>query len=111
MGEYADMILEGHACATCGEIFHDDDADGIPRYCSVACEPDGLRTFPVRKRYSDRKTKQRHMTPQMQRESFLSKKHNCHCCKKRFRLPESLAQHMRDAHPDRAAPPAAQVRG
>lgn len=43
MGEYADMMLEGDACAGCGEMFLDDAAQGFPRYCSRACEPEGFR--------------------------------------------------------------------
>jgi hypothetical protein len=42
MGEYADMMLEGEACAGCGMPFF-NNADGIPRYCSRSCEPVGWR--------------------------------------------------------------------
>lgn len=38
MGEYADMMLEGDVCGTCGE-YMDGEGDGIPRYCSAACDP------------------------------------------------------------------------
>lgn len=37
MGEYADMMLEGEACAGCGMTFPDGMAPGFPRYCSRAC--------------------------------------------------------------------------
>lgn len=41
MGEYADMMLEGSACAGCGEYLFNDDPLGIPTYCSNDCAPNG----------------------------------------------------------------------
>lgn len=38
MGEMADDIIEGRACA-CGEYF-EDEGDGIPRFCSKQCRKD-----------------------------------------------------------------------
>lgn len=44
MGEYAEMMLDGTCCATCGEYL-DGGEDGIPRYCSAACMPDDLKAI------------------------------------------------------------------
>ena len=47
MGEYADLCLEGEACAGCGELFLDNSAEESPRYCRD-CEPDDVRPKPAR---------------------------------------------------------------
>lgn len=41
MGEYAEMMLDGTCCCSCGE-FLDGDGDGIPAYCS-SCQPEPLK--------------------------------------------------------------------
>lgn len=40
MGEYAEMMLEGDACSTCGEYL--GDGDGFPRQCA-SCRRDEER--------------------------------------------------------------------
>lgn len=44
MGDIADMMLEGDLCECCGEALHygddQDDAPGIPMYCSGECAKD-----------------------------------------------------------------------
>jgi uncharacterized C2H2 Zn-finger protein len=66
MGEYADLRLDGHACVECGEVFHDNAADGLPRYCG--------RCFPQPER-----ARTRHV--------------RCPACARTFRDEHSLAQH------------------
>ena len=39
MGEYAEMMLDGTCCQSCGEYLFDDDQMGIPSYCG-SCAPD-----------------------------------------------------------------------
>jgi hypothetical protein len=72
MGEYAEMMLDGTCCATCGEFFHDGDAFGVPRYCCRECEPDGFR--PARKKFS------------------------CQMCERKFGSEAAATQHARDKH-------------
>lgn len=74
MGEYAEMMLEGDACAGCGEVFH-DSGEGFPRYCSRACEPDDFR-----------KAKGGGGTT-------LKKNTPCPACARKLRGPFALAQH------------------
>jgi hypothetical protein len=38
MGEYAEMMLDGDVCGTCG-CHMDGEGDGFPRYCSDDCDP------------------------------------------------------------------------
>ena len=67
MGEYAEMMLNGEACESCGKLFLDDDDLGIPRYCQ-ACEQDEL--------------------PAPRAKSVL-----CPGCARRFRSYVACAQH------------------
>jgi hypothetical protein len=33
VGEYAEMMLDGTCCASCGEYLHGAGIDGVPSYC------------------------------------------------------------------------------
>lgn len=75
MGEYADMMLEGDACAGCGMPFLDDEGEGFPRYCSRTCEPEDFR-----KAKGGGGTTLKKTTP-------------CPGCARKLRGPFALAQH------------------
>lgn len=75
MGQYAEDMLEGYACASCGDYFLDEDAGGFPRYCSAACEPDDLR----KTRAGGSKAQARTMP--------------CPSCNRKLMGPFALAQH------------------
>jgi hypothetical protein len=50
MGEIADMMIEGHMCETCGEVF--DEAVGYPRQCKECRFQSRARTKVPEKRIS-----------------------------------------------------------
>ncbi|MDB5777564.1 MAG: hypothetical protein JWP38_3697 [Herbaspirillum sp.] len=82
MGEVADMMLGGELCVGCGEYI-DDDADGIPRYCSKQCqhEHEGVPVVA--------KPKGGPTPPKM----------NCPVCQRRIKKA-GLSDHVRALHGD-----------
>lgn len=95
MGEYAEMMLDGTMCASCGEFIHQGEAEGFPRYCSSQCARDAGAFMP--------EATKRERAAELQRRRDLSKpradKTNCPHCKKRLKIA-GLADHVRDAHPE-----------
>lgn len=85
MGEYAEMMLDGTCCASCGEFMgHFGEPDGFPGYCSPQCASDaGIDMDPV------------YCPPSARRNARDTP---CPICKRKFRGEQGAAQHMRDAH-------------
>jgi len=46
MGEYAEMMLDGTCCCSCGEFL--GDGDGFAAYCS-SCEPEEIKPIKLAK--------------------------------------------------------------
>lgn len=82
MGEIADMMLDGTLCEGCGGYI-EGEAEGYPRYCSAQCRAD--RT-PVK-------------VPKPQPIAKVK----CPVCKRKVKH-NGLADHMRDAHGEKAVP-------
>lgn len=81
MGDIADMMLEGELCIGCG-VYIDDEADGIPRYCSAACRRDSGDHEPATPKAKGKPT---------------PPKTNCPVCQRRVKKA-GLADHMRALH-------------
>ena len=73
MGEYADMMLDGTCCSSCGELLGgpDDWADpaGYPRLCAACAE-----------------------------DLQIGKTWGCGKCSRQFKSRHALAQHTQDKH-------------
>jgi len=56
MGDYADMMLDGTCCCSCGEFLDNDDSCG-PSYCA-GCNPESENIFssPKPKKVKQKKT-------------------------------------------------------
>lgn len=78
MGEYAEMMLDGTLCASCGGYIEQREPDGIPRYCSAQCRRDSGIAAPRSKR------RLRNVP--------------CPVCAKPFSSEYALSQHQRDTH-------------
>lgn len=88
MGEYAEMMLDGTCCCSCGE-FLDSDGDGIPAYCA-SCQPEPLNNNVMRA------------------SSFKSKPEKkvpcAHAgCHKNFIDQNAMKNHLRTFHIDKQA--------
>lgn len=80
MGEYAEMMLDGTCCQSCGEFLNDGhEGDGYPQFCA-SCQPeyDGPTTKSGRRIHRPSKV-------------------NCPQCKKLVKKV-GLDQHIRDVH-------------
>lgn len=82
MGEIADMMLDGTLCEGCG-VFIATEPPGYPCYCSAQCKAD--------------------RTPTMPAKPLPIAKVKCPVCKKKVKH-NGLADHMRDAHGEKAVP-------
>ncbi len=84
MGEYADMMLDGTLCETCGAYIGRDC--GYPQYCSKACAAEsGIEE------------------PDLQHQT---KPYACAQCSKRFATEGGLRQHTQVKHkPDKTPCP------
>lgn len=75
MGDYADMIIDGTMCESCGEFI--GPGDGFPRQCRGCC--------------ADQRRNQKPMvTP--------SGKIQCPHCNRKLRNEQGLHDHLRDKH-------------
>lgn len=81
MGDIADMMLSGELCECCGGYI-DDEASGIPRYCSKKCA-------------ADRSAVQRQAKKPVPQK--VAKIH-CPACGKRV-TEAGIHDHMRSLHP------------
>jgi hypothetical protein len=81
MGEYAEMMLDGACCCSCGE--HLGGGDGHPDYCA-SCKPQSSVTASIK----------------FKRVKPSSEKLKCPECKKSVN-GDGLDQHTRAKHPER----------
>lgn len=95
MGEYAEMMLDGTCCATCGEYLYDGGGDGIPRFCSVQCRPVDHRQ-PVKSNANAKKAAR--INRERKAIADRGKAFACPVCSRRFRHAISVEQHVRDSH-------------
>ncbi len=80
MGEYAEMMLDGTMCMSCGEYLGSDN--GFPTPCPNCADDFSEYYEPIPKQ---------------------PKKHKCRTCNKRFRSTAARDQHERDVgHPFKA---------
>lgn len=77
MGEYAEMMLDGTCCASCGE-FLDADPQGFPGFCA-SCDPGGMEF---------------NLAPIEERKPFA-----CPSCGKRFKTESAMRTHSDAVHP------------
>ena len=93
MGDYADMMLDGTCCESCGEFI--GEPTGHPRYCSLACEP-AISLRRALREPAPRRLPKRHERDQMARH--LAKQYECPTCGKRLRFASALSQHIAAKH-------------
>ncbi len=86
MGEYAEMMLDGTCCCSCGEYI--GDGDGFATYCA-SCEPAEQKVF----------------VPAKQESPKPKKKIKCNhsSCSRRFVDENALKNHLRTFHIDKVA--------
>lgn len=90
MGEYAEMMLDGTCCCSCGKYLDGDgDGDGIPAYCA-SCQPEPLKNNVMRA---------------ISIKSKPEKKVPCaHAgCNKKFIDKNAMKNHLRTFHIDKQA--------
>lgn len=88
MGEYAEMMLDGTCCCSCGE-FLGGDGDGIPAYCA-SCQPEPLKNNVMRA--NSLKPKPEKIVP------------CAHAgCHKKFIDQNAMKNHLRTSHIDKQA--------
>jgi hypothetical protein len=78
MGEYAEMMLDGTCCCSCGEYL--GDGDGYPGYCAD-CQPE--ETVKVR-------------APKVKQTKSIPCSHKG--CNRKFSDNNALKQHLHQAH-------------
>jgi hypothetical protein len=87
MGEYAEMMIDGTCCCSCGEFL--GDGDGIPSYCA-SCQSEPLKNNVMRANSLKPKP-----------EKIVSCAHTeCH---KKFIDQNAMKNHLRTFHIDRQA--------
>lgn len=86
MGEYAEMMLDGTCCCSCGEFL--GDGDGYAVYCA-SCQPDEIKPKKSIKAFKQKPDK------------IVGCLHAG--CRKRFIDENAMKMHLRTAHIDKDA--------